>query len=195
MKRFPVFQAKMVLSFCLILSLLVSLLSFGAAEGTRTLVLYWSRSDTDYTTCDVWVWFPGKDGKGILFEPCDYGACCTVEVPAGVDEVGFIVRRDCSEPGGSSWGSATKDYDRDRYAVLTGERTEIYLVTGDSMQYTSPDGGTTLNPIRTFNLAGIISPREIRYSVTPSVRLESLDAVHVRRDGRDVKVESLSATT
>ena len=192
MKRFPVFQAKKVLSFCLILSLLVSLLSFGAAEGTRTLVLYWSRSDTDYTTCDVWVWFPGKDGKGILFEPCDYGACCTVEVPAGVDEVGFIVRRDCSEPGGSSWGSATKDYDGDRYAVLTGERTEIYLVTGDSMQYTSPDGGATLNPIRTFNLAGIISPREIRYSVTPSVRLESLDAVHVRRDGRDVKVESLS---
>lgn len=119
------------LAVCLVLALSASLLSFGAAEGVRRLTLYWTDEGVDYETCDVWIWFPGKDGSGHLFEPCEYGGKTSVDVPEDVSEVGFIVRRDCSEPGGSSWGNATKDYDGDRFAVLTGSLTEIYLKPGD----------------------------------------------------------------
>ena len=187
------YRLKKLLAFCLVLALSVSLLSAGAADGTRRLTLYWTADDADYEKCDIWIWFPGKDGSGHLFEPCDYGAKVTVDVPSDVAEVGFIVRRNCSSPGGSSWGEAEKDYGDDRFAVLTGDSTEIYLLPGDGMQYTSPDGGKTLNAIRIFKLAGIISPSEIRYSISPAARLESLSAVHVRLDGKDIAVAKLSS--
>ncbi len=138
--------------------------------GTRQLTLYWNRPDTDYGKCDVWMWFPGRDGGGQLFHPCAYGVKCVVNVPEDVKEVGFIVRRDCSNPGGSSWGDAKKDVEEDRYAVLTGSHTEIYLQSGDGMQYTSNDGGATLVPIRVFTQAGIISNTEIRYNISPACR-------------------------
>ena len=102
------------------------------------------------------------------------------------------MRRDCSNPGGSSWGDAKKDVEEDRYAVLTGSHTEIYLQSGDGMQYTSNDGGATLVPIRVFTQAGIISNTEIRYSISPAARLTAAQ-VHVRQDGREVPVEKLSS--
>ena len=110
-------------------------------DGCRQLTLYWKSPTDNYENCDVWVWYPGKDGHGELFHPCAYGAKVVLNVPEEVGEVGFIVRRDCSDPGGSSWGSATKDFDGDRFAVLTGSSTEIYLKSGDQMQYISKDGG------------------------------------------------------
>ncbi len=161
-------------------------------EGCRQLTLYWNHPDADYAKCDVWIWFPGKDGSGHLFHPCAYGAKCMVNVPAEVSEVGFIVRRNCSQPGGSSWGDATKDFEDDRYVTMTGEDTVIYLKPGDGMQYVSSDGGETLKPIRVFTLAGIISPREIRYTLSPSTRIESLDQIHVRQDGQEMEIEGLS---
>ena len=161
-------------------------------EGCNQLTLYWNDPGADYSKCDVWVWFPGRDGSGQLFHPCAYGAKCMVNVPEDVSEVGFIVRRDCSDPGGTSWGEATKDVDGDRFALMDGD-TVIYLQPGDAMQYTSPDGGKTLEPIRSFTMAGILSPTEIRYNLSPSVKLESLDQVHVRQDGREVEIESLSS--
>ncbi len=186
---------KKAFSVLLALLLAVSVLPSVSAEGGgRRLILYWTYASGDYSACDVWVWFPGKDGKGYLFEPCDYGARCVVEnIPGDVEEVGFIVRRECSNPGGSSWGSAMKDYDADRYAVLVGDTTEIYLQPGDEMQYTSADDGKTLDPIRLFRLAGIVSPSEIRYSINPAVRLESLGNVHVRLDGQELPVAKLSS--
>lgn len=186
-------QILKTLAFCLALTLVLPALSLSAAEGSRLLTFYWTCPDVNYEKCDVWIWFPGKDGSGHLFEPCDYGVKTSVEVPEDVTEVGFIVRRDCSDPGASSWGSATKDVEEDRFAVITGSVTEIFLQPGDSKQYTSPDGGKTLNPIRVFKLAGIVSPSEIKYFISPAVRLESLDAVHVRLDGKEIPVEKLSS--
>ena len=63
--------------------------------GCRQLTLYWNDPSADYATCDVWVWFPGRDGSGQLFYPCDYGVKCMVNVPEEVTEVGFIVRKNC----------------------------------------------------------------------------------------------------
>lgn len=160
--------------------------------GCRQLTLYWNSPDTDYEHCDVWLWFPGKDGSGHLFHPCAYGVKCVINVPESVSEVGFIVRRNCSDPGGKSWGEATKDYPDDRFAVMTGADTEIYLQPGDGMQYTSPDGGATLNPIRIFQLAGIIAPTQIRYFIRPAERL-GLEQIHVRQGEREIAVEKLSS--
>lgn len=196
-------KGKRLLALLLALSMLFPLLGQAedAAEetfvlerepGTRQLTLYWKHPATDYSRCDVWMWFPGKDGSGQLFHPCDYGVKCVVNVPEEIKEVGFIVRRDCSNPGGSTWGEATKDFGDDRFAILTGDTTEIYLQPGDGMQYTSPDGGATLVPIRLFTMAGILSPREIRYNITPAARLTA-QQVHVRQNGREVPVEKLSS--
>ena len=162
-------------------------------DGTRQLTLYWNRPSGTYDNCDVWVWFPGRDGHGELFHECPYGAKMVLNVPQDVSEVGFIVRRDCSDPGGSSWGDATKDYDEDRFAVLTGDETVIYLQSGDKMQYTSEDGGKTLTPIRLFTMAGILSPTEIQYFISPAKRIASVDEVKVRCGGESVAIASLSS--
>ena len=161
--------------------------------GCRQLTLYWNNPSGSYDNCDIWVWFPGRDGHGELFHPCAYGAKVVINVPQDVEEVGFIVRRDCSEPGGSSWGTATKDFDGDRFAVLTGEYTEIYLKSGDEMQYFSKDGGVTLDTKRSFKLAGIVSPTEIRYSVSPAVRITSLDQIRVTDGDRELPVIGLTS--
>ena len=162
-------------------------------DGCRQLTLYWNNPSGGYDNCDVWMWFPGRDGHGELFHPCPYGGKVVINVPQDVSEVGFIVRRDCSEPGGSSWGEATKDYDQDRWAVLTGDETVIYLKSGDQMQYTSEDGGQTLNPIRLFTMAGILSPTEIQYFISPAKRIASLDEIKVLCGDEALAVEGLSS--
>ena len=162
-------------------------------DGTRQLTLYWNHPSGSYDSCDVWVWFPGADGHGERFHECPYGAKVVINVPQDVSEVGFIVRRDCSDPGGSSWGEATKDYDEDRLAVLTGDETVIYLKSGDKMQYVSEDGGKTLTPIRLFPMAGILSPTEIQYFISPAKRIASLDEVKVLCGSESVAVASLSS--
>ena len=162
-------------------------------DGCNQLTLYWNHPSGKYDDCDVWMWFPGRDGHGELFHECPYGAKVVVNVPQDVSEVGFIVRRECSEPGGSSWGEATKDYDEDRFAVMTGADTVIYLKSGDKMQYTSEDGGKTLDSIRLFTMAGILSPTEIQYFISPAKRIASLDEVKVLCGGESVAVASLSS--
>ena len=139
--------------------------------GTKQLTLYWTKAGAKLETSDVWIWWEGKEGNGVLFSRCAYGFKCQVNVPEAIQEVGFIVRTACSDPGGSSWGEATKDYDGDRFAQLEGEETFIYLKSGDGNQYHSSDGGKTLEQIKSFNLAGIISENEIQYFINPAARL------------------------
>ena len=164
-------------------------------EGMRQLTFYWFRDTGNYDNCDMWIWFPDADGKGYLFHPCEYGAKVVLNVPKEISKVGFIVRTDCSEPGGNSWGSATKDYDKDRYAELTGDTTEIYLKPGDASQYKSDDHGKTLYQEKKMTMAGITEPDKIQYFLTPAVRIESLDAVKVRdrETGRELEVTALSS--
>ena len=69
-------------------------------EGTRQLTFYWQDEEADYSTCDMWIWYPNADGHGYLFHPCAYGVKVVLNVPEDVSEVGFIVRRRCSDPGG-----------------------------------------------------------------------------------------------
>lgn len=163
-----------------------------ASGDSWALNLYWSGS-ADIATSDVWSWLPNKDGHGYLFEACDYGFVCHIGIPAGTEEVGFIVRVNCSDPGGASWGNATKDYEQDRMAIITGPVTDIYLKSGEEAQYGSSDGGKTLEPIRVFKLAALTSLTEIRYTVAPATRITDLSQIRVLEDETPVEVASLSS--
>ena len=161
-------------------------------EGYNQLTLYWD-GDTDLSKADVWVWWDGKDGSGYLLHPCDYGAKTVINVPQEIQQVGFIVRYGCSDPGGSSWGSATKDFEQDRFAIITGTDTVIYLKTGEAGQYISNDGGATLESIRKVELAAMTGFNTLRYSVTPAVRLTDVSQVQVLENGRSLPIESISS--
>lgn len=164
-------------------------------EGTRQVTFYWYGDGVNYDTCDMWIWYPNADGHGYLFHPCEYGVKVVLNVPESENQVGFIVRKNCSDPGGSSWGSATKDYDGDRYAELTGDTTEVYLKPGDGNIYQSNDGGKTLYQDRKMTLAGIVEMNQIQYFLNPAVRIESLDQVSVtdQESGRKLEVTDLSS--
>ena len=163
------------------------------AEGMNRVIFYWYGDGADYDTCDMWIWFPNADGRGYLFEPCDYGVRVVLDVPESVSQVGFIVRKACSEPGGKSWGSATKDVDADRYAEVTGKITEVFLKPGDSHMYLSNDHGKTLYEEKKFTLAGITAMNEIQYFLNPATRIESLDQVRVTAEGQEIPVTGLSS--
>ena len=96
-------------------------------DGYNQLTFYWTYSGGEYSNCDMWRWFPGADGRGYTFHECEYGGKVVINVPEDIAEVGFIVRKNCSNPGGTSWDEATKDYDQDRFAVISGRETVIYL--------------------------------------------------------------------
>ncbi len=160
-------------------------------DGHNQLTLYWA-GNTDLEKADIWIWWGDKAGQGYLFHPCAYGGKVVVNVPVGVSEVGFIVRRDCSEPGGSSWGSATKDYEQDRFAIIEGEETIIYLKSGDAAQYSSQDGGKTLTMIKKFALAEMIDFHNIKYNLTPKTKITSYDQIKVYQDGQPLTVQAIS---
>ena len=164
-------------------------------EGTRQVIFYWNGDGADYAKCDMWIWYPNADGHGYLFHPCEYGAKVVLNVPESESRVGFIVRRNCSDPGGASWGEATKDFDGDRYAELSGDVTEVYLKPGDANMYRSDDGGKTLYQEKKMTLAGITDMNQIQYFLSPAVRIESLDQVKItdRESGRRLEVTGLSS--
>ncbi|MBE6620644.1 MAG: type I pullulanase [Ruminococcaceae bacterium] len=161
-------------------------------EGYNQLTLYWA-GNTNIETADVWIWFGDQPGKGYLFHPCAYGFKTVINVPKDVEQVGFIVRRDCSEPGGTSWGTATKDYDQDRFAIIEGEETFIYLKSGDGSQYSSNDGGKTLTMIKKFALAEMINFHTIRYNLTPKTKLTSIDQVKLYQGDTQLTIKSISS--
>ena len=151
-------------------------------DGYNKLTFYWVNpmfsSWADYETCDIWIWYDDVDGKGYLMEQCEYGAKVVINVPETVTEVGFIVRRDCSEPGGTSWGTASKDGGDDRFAIITGKETYIFLQNGDPNQYASDDG-VKLVQIKKFNVAGMQDFHTIKYNITPAKKLENYQQISV----------------
>ena len=161
-------------------------------DGYNQLTFYWSYKGGTYEKCDIWIWWGDKAGQGYTFHECNYGAKVVINVPEDVKEVGFIVRRDCSEPGGSSWGNATKDYESDRFAIIEGKETVIYLRSGDPEQYKSQDGGKTLEMIKKFSLASMVDVRRLQYRITPKATFTSLSQIKVYEGDREVKVTAVS---
>ena len=151
-------------------------------EGYKKVTFYWVNpmfsSWADYENCDIWIWYDDVDGKGYLMEQCSYGAKVVINVPESVTEVGFIVRKECSEPGGTSWGQALKDGGDDRFAILTGKETYIFLINGDTNQYASDDG-EKLVQIKKFNVAGIKDFHTIKYNINPAKKIENYQQISV----------------
>ena len=161
-------------------------------DGYNQLTFYWSHPGV-IENCDIWCWWDGKEGSGYEMHPCAYGAKVVINVPVGIDQVGFIVRTDCSDPGGSSWGQATKDAtDEDRFAIIDSEETYIYLKSGDPAQYTSNDGGITLTMIKKFTLAGMIDFHRIQYNVSPKTTISSYSQVKVYDGDKELSVLNIT---
>lgn len=159
-------------------------------EGYNQVTFYW-KHNSGIENCDMWIWWAGRDGTGNVFHPCEYGGKVVVNIPEAVSEIGFIVRRNCSDPGGTSWGNATKDYESDRFALITGKETVIYLKSGDANQYMSNDGGKTLQQIRDFSMAGMVDFNTISYFVTPATKLDSLEQIKITQDGQQIGIQSV----
>ena len=161
-------------------------------EGYNQITFYWSHPGV-IENCDIWAWWDGKEGSGYIMHPCDYGAKVVLNVPVGIEQIGFIVRTGCSEPGGSSWGEATKDgTSEDRFAAIEGEETFIYLKSGDPAQYTSQDGGKTLTMIKKFTLAGMTDFHKIQYNVTPKTAITSYKQVKVYEGDKELTILDIS---
>lgn len=160
-------------------------------DGYNQVTFYWTYNGS-YENCDMWIWWGDVAGKGYLFHECGYGAKVVVNIPEDVTQVGFIVRKDCSEPGGTSWGNATKDFDQDRFATIEGKETFVYLKPGDGNQYKSDDGGKTLYMIKDFSMAGMVDQHKIEYRVTPKALIKDFAQVKVYEGTRELKVVSVS---
>ncbi len=192
-----------LISLLLVMTMVISLAACGSRtgasdeyteplmDGYNQVTFYWTYPGT-YENCDMWIWWGDKAGQGYLFHECDYGAKVVVNVPEGIDEIGFIVRRDCSEPGGSSWGTATKDYEQDRFAVIEGKQTVIYLKSGDASQYKSNDGGQTLEMTKKFTLAGMVDINKLHYSISPKATITDASQVKVFEGSREIAVAGIS---
>ena len=161
-------------------------------DGYNQITFYWSHPGV-IENCDIWAWWDGKEGSGYVMHPCDYGAKVVLNIPEGVEQVGFIVRTGCSEPGGSSWGEATKDAtSEDRFAVIEGRETFIYLKSGDAAQYSSNDGGKTLTMIKKFTLAGMIDFHRIQYNITPKTAITKYSQIKVYEGDTELTVLDIS---
>ncbi len=157
-------------------------------EGYNQLTFYWSHPGV-IENCDIWAWWDGKEGSGYVMHPCEYGAKVVLNIPEGVEQVGFIVRTGCSEPGGSSWGEATKDAtNEDRFAVIEGKETFIFLKSGDPAQYTSNDGGKTLTMIKKFTLAGMTDFHKIQYNISPKTTISKYSQVKVYEGDNELTI-------
>ena len=161
--------------------------------GCVQLSLYWTKKDIDFDTSDMWIWFKGKDGKSYPMHPCDYGAKVVINVPEDVEEVGFIVRTGVTELGSTSWGTANKDFDGDRFVPMTGGDLSVFLKSGEETIYYSEDGGMTLTQKKNFKFAAIVAENQIKYNIEPAARIASLDDVAVKVDGQPVAIEKLSS--
>ena len=161
-------------------------------DGYNQITFYWSHPGV-IENCDIWAWWDGKEGSGYVMHPCDYGAKVVLNIPEGIEQIGFIVRTDCSEPGGSAWGEATKDAtSEDRFAVIEGRETFIYLKSGDAAQYSSNDGGKTLTMIKKFTLAGMTDPHKIQYSITPKTTISKYSQVKVYEGEKELTVLNIT---
>ena len=169
-------------------------------DGYNQITFYWKPYTNvinyDLSKCDFWFWYGDVDGRGYIwkqFEECDYGVMLTFNVPEHIEEVGFIVRTDCSMPGGTSWGSATKNSgDLDLYATIEGPETFIYLKPNDANQYHSNDGGKSLNVIKKFSLAGMTSLNTIKYSITPDAKFDDISQFKVYEGDREIEITKVS---
>ncbi|MBQ1410132.1 MAG: type I pullulanase [Oscillospiraceae bacterium] len=160
--------------------------------NTNQLTFYWKANGVDYSKCDMWIWYENMEPRGYSFHETGNGGKVMLNVPLNVSEVGFVVRKNCSDPGGTSWGEATRDVEVDRYAVMKGD-TMVWLKEKDPVQYFSKDGGKTLIPTKQISLATIDDVNQINYFLTTPTQLNDLNQVKVLDGEQELSVTDLSS--
>ncbi len=130
-------------------------------NNCKQLTIYYYR-ESGYDDCDIWMWYCG-DGEeedtplyGQVFHTCSYGAKVVVNVPDKLEKVGFIIRINCSDAGGTVWDEtteATKDAtEYNRFVTLTGDYTIIYTKEGDENYYTSAEDASNSTNAKNENV-------------------------------------------
>lgn len=161
-------------------------------DGKKQLTIYYKRS-VGYSDCDIWLWYGTVAGRGYVFHDCAYGAKVVVNVPESIEEVGFIIRTGCSDPGGTSWGSASKDgTESDRSVKLKERETVIYTQAGDANAYTSNDGGITLDEMKSVTTADLIDTTHVKYVLSAAMSIQLSDVRLTTADGAQIELESLT---
>lgn len=95
------------------------------------LIVHYRRADGNYDNWNLWAWAPDQQGAAHGFTQRDkFGAYTVARLPAGLERVGFIVRR-------GEWEA--KDVDRDRWVEVDGRGiAEAWVVSGDEQAYDDP---------------------------------------------------------
>ncbi len=164
-------------------------------DGKKQLSVYYSR-EAGYDDSDLWLWYGTTPGRGYLWYDCAYGGKVVINVPETVTEVGFIVRVGCSDPGGTDWGTASKDaVETDRKVKLTDRETKLYLKAGDAMNYTSTDGGVTLKPMLNVETADMIDLTHVKYVLNAAHSVTKDDVKITDASGAEVAVQALKGGT
>lgn len=162
------------------------------AEGTKQVTIYYNREE-GYEGCDVWFWYDSVDGRGYEFHKCAYGAKFVINVPDTVEEVSYIIRTGCSDPGGTSWGTANKDgTDSDRKIKLTGDYTVIYTKAKDKNNYISNDGGKTLEVIKFISIADMQDATHVKVALSDGSSVSKDDVSIKDAGGNAVAVSGVS---
>jgi hypothetical protein len=117
----------------LILSIITVLATFSgvtpaayAATKNVSVKFHYFREDGNYAGWDVWNWYEGKDGSAASFKSQtdeNGAAVAEVTVPAGVENLGYIVRT-------ADW---TKDIAKDQFVDLSdvvGSEYNVYIHSG-----------------------------------------------------------------
>ena len=164
-------------------------------EGCNQLTIYYNRAE-GYADCDAWLWWDGENGTGHAFHKCEYGGKVIVNVPEEVTEVGFIIRLNCANPGGSTWGSEIKDAtDSDRKIKMIDKNTEIYLKAGDKNNYTSKDGGKTLELMRYISIADMQDLSHVKFVTSDGSSVSSADVkITTVENGKEKEVPIASVS-
>ena len=115
------------MAFIMVFSMIVSSLT-GAitvkADDSLFIQLHYNRPDGVYDNWSVWFWAAGADGQAISFADVNGEKIATYTVPAGVTEVGYIVRL-------GEW--VQKDVDKDQFidvSKYTSGTLHVYVQSG-----------------------------------------------------------------
>ena len=162
--------------------------------GKNQITFYLNRSS--FSDCDIWLWeVGGADGRGFTFVECSYGAKAIINIDEATTQVGFIVRTGCSDPGGTSWGTATKDAtDSDRFISVKEHETYVFLKQGDAKAYAGylgDKGELLLDELKTVDMADMRDLTHIRLGFSSAISLTADMVELTDGEGNVVEIASI----
>ncbi len=162
----------------------------GSVDGSEnakdvTVNLYYGELK-DFGHSDAWLWdeMGSIRSGGYLWEEGNFGtygkantkynAKVSVKLSTAVGRLGFLIRLNCTDPGGESWGTATKDgTGNDRFIPLDerfiNDKDEIdaYVHAGNADIFVKDSTGEE-SVMKLFDMANLVNLKQISCLLTPS---------------------------